>query len=147
MVGGCCKLKKVWIENSKGEIVNRLWTGESFSVKFAFESDFELDNLDFGFGIENEFGIRITSLNNSVLGKKSKIALSKGTASLSIINPNFNEGVYYLSLSVVRNGIEWIDYIEQAHTFNIEASDVYNSGKLISKNQGQVFINGNIEVF
>lgn len=139
-------IKKVWIENSKGEIVNNLWTGESFSVKFAFESDFELDNLDFGFGIENEFGIRISSLNNSVLGKKSKITLSRGTACLDIINPNFNEGVYYLSLSVVRNGLEWIDYVEQAHTFSIEASDVYNSGKLISKNQGQVFINGNITV-
>jgi hypothetical protein len=57
------------------------------------------------------------------------------------------DGVYYVSVSIVENQVEWIDYIEQAISFEVDSKDVYNSGKLIESSQGKVFMNGKITVF
>jgi lipopolysaccharide transport system ATP-binding protein len=139
-------IKKIWIENASGEIVNHLMMGESFSVKFYFESPDPIANLLVGFGIENELGYRVSSLNNEIAGTGAYSLLNSGTATLKIDDPNFIEGDYFISVSIVSNQNEWIDYIEQAYSFNIQEADVYGTGKLISSSQGIVYMKGNVLV-
>lgn len=139
-------IKKIWIENSHGETTKNIFMGEKFSIKFNFESKEPIMNALFGFGIENSQGDRITSLNNEISGDLIPTQIESGTAILTIKDPTFLEGTHYVSISIVANQVEWIDYIEQAISFEIISKDVYNSGKLINSNQGKIFIHGNIEI-
>ena len=139
-------IKRIWIENDKGEVVSNLMMGESFSVKFYFESPEPISNMLVGFGIENELGYRVSSLNNEIAGTGAYSLLNSGTATLQVENPNFIEGDYFISVSIVSNQNEWIDYIEQAYSFNIQEADVYGTGKLISSAQGIVYMKGNVLV-
>jgi len=120
--------------------------GESFSVKFYFESPHPIANLLVGFGIENELGYRVSSLNNEIAGTGAYSLMNSGTATLKVEDPNFIEGDYFISVSIVSNQNEWIDYIEQAYSFNIQEADVYGTGKLISSSQGIVYMKGNVLV-
>lgn len=139
-------IKKAWIENSKGEIVSRIMMGDALTIKFEFEFPIPIQNVLVGFGIENDMGTRVTSLNNEISGDGACAELQKGTASLTFPNPNFIEGNYYISLSIVSNQNEWIDFIEQALQFTVEEADVFGSGKLISSSQGAVFMKGNVKI-
>ncbi|MFM1998079.1 MAG: hypothetical protein RL204_26 [Bacteroidota bacterium] len=139
-------IKRIWIENDKGEVVSNLMMGESFSVKFYFESPEPISNMLVGFGIENELGYRVSSLNNEIAGTGAYSLLNSGTATLQVENPNFIEGDYFISVSIVSNQNEWVDYIEQAYSFNIQEADVYGTGKLISSAQGIVYMKGNVLV-
>lgn len=139
-------IKRIWIENEKGEVVSNLMMGESFSVKFYFESPEPISNMLVGFGIENELGYRVSSLNNEIAGTGAYSLLNSGTATLQVENPNFIEGDYFISVSIVSNQNEWVDYIEQAYSFNIQEADVYGTGKLISSAQGIVYMKGNVLV-
>lgn len=139
-------IKRIWIENDKGEVVSNLMMGESFSVKFYFESQEPISNMLVGFGIENELGYRVSSLNNEIAGTGAYSLLNSGTAALQVENPNFIEGDYFISVSIVSNQNEWVDYIEQAYSFSIQEADVYGTGKLISSAQGIVYMKGNVLV-
>lgn len=139
-------IKKIWIENSSGEIVSHLTMGESFSIKFYFESSDPISNLLVGFGIENELGYRVSSLNNEISGTGAYTLINSGTATLQVDSPNFIEGDYFISVSMVSNQNEWIDFIEQAYSFTIQEADVYGTGKLISSSQGIVYMKGNVLV-
>ena len=137
-------IQKMWLENSRGEVVRSVLMGESFSLFFTVESNSVLSNVLFGFGIENSQGERITSLNNEISGDLVPAEMSNGKVCLRLDSPNLMDGQYYVSVSVVTNQIEWADYIEQAFSFAIVSNDVYGSGKLISSNQGKVFIKGHV---
>jgi len=140
-------IKKIWIENRNKEITRSLLMGEEFTIKFQFNSENAIKNALFGFGIENNRGERITSLNNEISGDIIPSEVKSGTAQLIFRTPNIMDGVYYISVSIVENQVEWIDYIEQAMSFEIHSKDVYNSGKLIDSSQGKVFMNGKVTVF
>jgi lipopolysaccharide transport system ATP-binding protein len=139
-------IDSIWLENSRGEAVRSVFMGESFSVVFTFKSSTTLNNALFGFGIENSEGERITSLNNEISGDIIPAEISCGTACLRVNSPNLMDGKYYVSVSVVTNQVEWADYIEQAFSFTVVSYDVYGSGKLISRNQGKIFIQANVEI-
>ncbi len=139
-------IKKAWVENGKGEIVSRIMMGNALTIKFEFEFPDTLSNILVGFGIENDMGTRVTSLNNEISGDGAFTAIKSGVASLNFPTPNFIEGTYFISLSIVSNQNEWIDYIEQAIQFTVEEADVYGSGKLISSSQGTVFMKGSVKI-
>ncbi len=144
--GNCKAIQKIWIENKKGEVTNSLAMGDCFSITIQFKSKTPLTNALFGFGIENSQGERITSLNNEIAGNNIPASISEGKAVLNVNNPNLIDGKYFVSVSIVSNQLEWIDYIEQAISFEIIPTDIYNSGKLIDKSQGKIFINGSVNV-
>jgi lipopolysaccharide transport system ATP-binding protein len=137
-------IRKIWLENSRGETVKNVLMGESFSILYSFESAVVLNNVLFGFGLENSQGERITSLNNEISGDLVPSEIQQGVVRLQIDSPNLMEGQYYVSVSVVCNQIEWVDYIEQAFSFTVVSFDVYGSGKLITSNQGKIFLQAHV---
>lgn len=139
-------IKEAWIENDKGEVMNTILMGSSFSICFRFESKQDIPNVLFGFGIETELGARVTTFNNDFMGPGAFNAVRNGVARCRIDNPNIASGSYYISLAVVNNSTEWVDFIEQAMDLNIEPYDVFQTGKLMSAGQGFVYQKGTISI-
>lgn len=135
-----------WIENMEGKPVNTLKIGEPFHIKFKFESPEPIKNALFGFGIEDSEGVRITSMNNEILGSAHYPTIRSGVACCTIENPNLMDGKYFISVSIVSNQFEWVDYIEQGLSFSIAPTDVYGTGRLITQGQGKIYFNGRISI-
>jgi lipopolysaccharide transport system ATP-binding protein len=139
-------IKKAWLENPNGQLITATNMGEPFNICFEFSADFIIENALFGFGVENMQGLRITTLNNLISSNSAVREVKNGVAVCEFTNPNFMEGEYFISLAVVRNSNEWVDYIEQAFTFKVEPADIYNTGKLLGNGQGLVFMKGSVYV-
>jgi lipopolysaccharide transport system ATP-binding protein len=143
--GKILAIKSAWSESKKGEITNVFKMGESITLKFEYDIGQSIPFVLFGFGVETELGIRIATFNNDVMGPGPFASADKGIASCTIENPQFATGRFFISLAIVHNGIEWVDFIEQAITITIEPADVFNTGKLMSESQGFVYSYGKIE--
>lgn len=120
--------------------------GDDFFIKFTYKSDEVISNPIFGFGIENSFGQRVTSFNNLVMNKVIFNDTKAGIAICHFKNPNLMPGQYFVSISIVSNSIEWIDFIEQSLSFNIVGADVYGTGKILDQSQGLLYLQGEIKL-
>lgn len=137
-------LKKAWIINSKKARTNSILMGEEISIYFSYKTKTPISNPGFGFGIEDEFGRRIFSLNNYMTGLFSK-SESSGVARLNIPRLTLLPGTYFVSLSLVENQVSFIDFVEQAIAIEVGPADVYQSGKIPERNQGVIFIDGTVD--
>jgi hypothetical protein len=54
--------------------------------------------------------------------------------------------VYSVSVSLVEDQHEWVDYVERAITFQVDATDFYGSGKIPERSQGVVVVPGAVTV-
>jgi lipopolysaccharide transport system ATP-binding protein len=139
-------ITKAWLENEKGDVVTSVSMGKSFKVCYQFRCSQDIVMPGFGFGFETTDGQRIFSLNNYVLRIKEIRKAKAGIAECHISGNCLLPGVYYISLSLVQNQNEWIDYIEQALSFTVLPDDVYGTGKMWEKSQGLIYTHGNISV-
>ena len=139
-------IRKVWVENAKGDATKEVLMGSELKICFSFTFQEELSNLAFGFGIENMFGQRIFSMNN-ILSENKQVARAKnGTAVFHIQELPLLPGIYQLSLSIVKNQTTWIDYVERVFQFSVQPSDVFGTGRMLDHSQGMVYVKGTVYV-
>ena len=139
-------LRKAWMMNKDGVRTNSVMMGDTLIVSFQFQCSRPIVNPGFGFGVEDEYGRRIFSLNNYINSRESTNvrSISAGIASLHIPSLILLPGTYFISLSLVENQQEWIDFVEQALAFHVQPADTYGSGKIPERTQGVVFVPGQI---
>lgn len=139
-------LKKAWILNRNGQKINSIMMGEDLRVYFKFQCSCTIRNPGFGFGIEDEQGRRIFSLNNYMVSTENNIlkSTSSGVAYLNIPNIFLLPGIYFISFSLVEDQSKWIDFVEHALSFHVMHADVYGSGKIPERTQGIVYVAGQV---
>jgi lipopolysaccharide transport system ATP-binding protein len=135
-------IKEAWIENKKGDFCNHFKMGDSLTVCYRFEASRPIQNPGFGFGVEDIYGRRLFSANNYVMVENSTHfeSLQKGIIHCNFSSIPLNPGTYYVSISIVENQKLIIDYIERILMFEIEAVDVFKSGKVFDSSQGIFFL-------
>lgn len=138
-------IQVAWAENDKGETTNSFRMGEPIVFKFSYDIGQEIPFVLFGFGVETELGLRVATFNNDVMGPGAFSSAHRGIAQCTIESPVFAAGKFFISLAIVHNGIEWVDFVEQAFSITIEPSDVFNTGKIMQETQGCAFSFGKIE--
>jgi lipopolysaccharide transport system ATP-binding protein len=143
--GKIIAIKQGWSENKNGEITNSFNMGEPITLKFEYDLGESLPYVLFGFGIETELGIRVATFNNELMGPKPFSRIRRGIASCTIENPQFAAGRFYISLAIVNNGADWVDFIEQAFAIDIEPVDVFKTGNVINETFGFIYSYGKIE--
>lgn len=97
--GGELKCIKAWVENSRGEIVNRVRVGDDISLVIEYKkiSDIELNNLSIGVALSNELGQQLTDLSDGTIWKQppdsGKIICHLKKLPLNIGNYSFNSSI------------------------------------------------------
>ncbi|MFM6622902.1 MAG: ABC transporter ATP-binding protein, partial [Dolichospermum sp.] len=132
-------LKKVWFLDSEGNKNNSILMGESLNICLEFCLNRKIFNPGFGFGIEDEYGRRIFSLNNYMTGNLTEYAQS-GIASFFLSSITLLPGTYFVSISIVEDEKRWIDCVEQSISFDIQPNNVYKTGKIPERTQGVVYL-------
>ena len=135
-------IKEAWIENEKGEFCNNFKMGDSLTVCYRFEASRPIQKPGFGFGVEDIYGRRLFSANNYVMVEDSARfnSLQKGIIKCNFDSIPLQPGTYYVSISIVEDQKVIIDYIERILVFELEAADVFKSGKVFDSSQGIFFV-------
>nr|WP_290226434.1 ABC transporter ATP-binding protein [Trichocoleus desertorum] len=141
-------LQKIWLTNDNHEKTNEFSMGDSLLASFSFDCEHPVSAPGFGFGFEDQTGRRIFSLNNymSPNPKNEFGSIKQGTVSLKIDNIPLMPGKYYISVSLVENQAEWVDFIERAIGFEVYPADIFGSGKIPDSSHGIIFFPGQITV-
>ena len=135
-------IKEAWIENQKGDFCNHFKMGDSLTVCYRFEASRPIQKPGFGFGVEDIYGRRLFSANNYVMveGSTHFNSLQKGIIKCNFDSIPLQPGTYYVSISIVEDQKVIVDYIERILIFELEAADVYKSGKVFDSSQGIFFV-------
>ena len=120
---------------------------QTFPMLSAIKIEVDLENnenypgMDYGMGILTATGQRITSFATWMLKDKKEIPKR---IVLEIPRMNFCSGSFriYLSMTHPKEGT-YIDKIENAISFHIEAVDVFNTGRTFDVDYGLVVPDGN----
>ena len=141
-------LRRVWIEDGEGRRCSSVPMGAVLRVGFEFQAARPIRNPGFGFGIEDSTGRRVFSLNNYMVPSADNtfFSLAAGQAFLHLPMLPLLPDVYSVSVSLVEDQHEWVDYVERAITFEVAASDFYGSGKIPERSQGVVVVPGSVAV-
>lgn len=139
---GLIRFTKVSFLDGDKKPVQSLQSGKSGIIQLHFDnpSNSHLTNLQFSFGIDDEYGNRITLLNNDMTGQVfQEHSNAIGVVQISIPHLSLQGGNYGFTLfSTVNNEIA--DYIIEAGTFTVEEGDFFNTGKNAPQGQGNVYI-------
>ncbi|UZQ55236.1 ABC transporter ATP-binding protein [Trichothermofontia sichuanensis B231] len=141
-------LRRTWLIDQYGHQTKMVMMGESVTFFFEFCCSQAINNPGFGFGVSDYTGRRIFSLNNYMIPseKNSFKNLKKGIASLLIPSIPLMPGIYLVSVSVVENQVEWVDFVENCLEFEVYPADVFGSGKIPESSHGCIFLAGDLSV-
>ena len=134
---GEIKIVEIKMKNIIGNEISFVRSGESFKIIFSYESDQNKDlgkrnDILVGFGISTNTGIPVTLHHNRISQDIFNGISTTGEIHCSIYGIPLNEGIYYLSYSIMdrmgRGG--YIDYLENAIKVEVVAGDFYPSAEV-----------------
>jgi lipopolysaccharide transport system ATP-binding protein len=134
--------------NSINDAVNSLMTGEDFKLILHFNrnSPDTIRKLSMSLGINDDYGNRITHLNNEVTNDlMGEIPGNVTSIVVSIPKLPLMPGQYYATIHCTVNGVV-SDWIQNAFTFIVESGDFYDTGRLIPAGQGNFLIRHNFDL-
>ena len=141
-------IQEAWIENEKGDFCNHFQMGDNLTVCYRLAASRPIKNPGFGFGVEDIYGRRLFSANNYVMVEEVTRfhSLQEGIVKCSFDSIPLQPGTYYVSISIVEDQRVIIDYIERILVFELEAADVFKSGKVFDASQGIFFVPAKLTV-
>lgn len=115
-------------------------TGANVEIEMTVKKNTAFINPEFGLVLKNSEMESLIGINNNHLGVHFK-GISGDTAKIVFSMPRFKifgHGVYFVNLYF---GDEDMDYeiFQDAFTFTLQESDVYNSGKILDKNWNKLY--------
>lgn len=145
---GVVRFTTVTLKDATGNKTQALHCGSKgiIEIEFKQKNNSKLNNFHIAFGIDDEYGQRITQFSNSATDQLfQEVNSDKGIIQIHIPKTPFKQGRYTFTLySTVNN--ELADWIQDAGTFDVEAGDFYNTGKLLPEGQGNFFIDHSFQL-
>ena len=135
------KFTTVAIYDSQGNQLQQVMSGQDVHIRFYYESDREKPNasIHIAFNVRNSQGYLLANLN-SVDSGQSMLQIDR-TGFFECYWPKFNlrSGTYDCTLFCSVNG-EIVDWTRSAFSINVEDGDYHGTGRLTSREQGDVLI-------
>lgn len=107
-------------------------------IQFDRKNNSSLKNLHIALGVNDEYGQRIAQFNNECTNQLFT-EVTSNTIEIKIDKIPFRQGNYSFVLFATVNG-DIADWIQEAGSFEVEAGDFFNTGKLPPDGQGYIFI-------
>lgn len=137
---GIVRFKQIYIEDSRGNKISSVFSGQSCNFIFEFENkaneagDFQLD-----VGITSDKEEKLTWFSTSLFWSEVKIKAGNNRITLSIADFPFMPGNYNFTI-FCKYKSEIADWISNAFRFTVEPGDFYGSGKLNNKDWGPFLV-------
>jgi lipopolysaccharide transport system ATP-binding protein len=139
-------IKSVWLEDANGAPLRAVSIGQPLKLCFQFHCNESISTPGFGCGIEDIEGRRIFTINNYMLGDPILKDIKSGIVRFYFAETILLPGTYFVTFSITRSEVEWVDKAERALQFSVLERDIYGTGKLPTSDQGLVFQRAHITV-
>jgi lipopolysaccharide transport system ATP-binding protein len=136
------KFTKVVIYNSEGNELQQVISGDDAVIQLHYKSEKEMRNASvlISFNVRNSIGHLLTNLNSVDTGQNLLDIYSDGYFECYWPWFNLRSGSYECNLFCSVN-LEVVDWIQSAFIIDVEDGNYYKTGKLISRDQGDILIN------
>src|ERR1035437_143600 len=145
---GAIQFTSVVFKDGLGNKVQALQCGSKGIIEIAFQqkNKTELNNFHIAMGIDDEYGQRITQFSNEATNQLFQgVSSNASVIQIQIDKIPLKQGRYsFVLYSTINNEIA--DWIQDAGTFDVEAGDFYNTGKLLPEGQGSIYINHSFQI-
>ena len=140
-------LIRAWVEDGDHLATTAVVMGEPVFFCFEFRCKDPVSSPIFGFAIEDGSGRRVFALNNLMrpIADGHPKSVRAGIARMYLARNPLLPGTYFISVSLMEGLHTYVDFVEQAAEFTVEAADVYGSGRIPQPNHGSVFVDGEIQ--
>ena len=132
---------KVSLYNAKGEIIDKIVSGDNVTFRFFYSSQQEFKNahIILSFNVRNNYGQIIANLKSSVSGESIFNIPKQGY--FQCVWPHFNlrYGKYECNIFCSVNG-EITDWLQSAFFINVEDGDFFGTGRMDYRDQGDVLV-------
>ena len=120
-----------------------IFSGDSLIVRLHYKVQEKITQPHFGFKIYTETGDFLTEVSTWGTGfDVGELSPGSGHIDLAIDFLNLMPGHFLVSLWVEGIGPVWYDVLEHCASFDVEASNYYNSGRGIESRFGLIFLPG-----
>ena len=128
------------LKDKNNQVLLAAQCGAPLNFELLTEVKTELSQLEISLGIDDQFGQRVAHFNNLVTAQVFE-KIIPGTHVFQIHLPKLplKSGIYSFSLYSTVNA-DIADWIQEAGSFEVEAGDFFNTGKLPPEGQAAVFI-------
>lgn len=145
---GHIRFTEASFRNASGYGATSLMTGEDCIITLTFErgSPDPVRKISLSLGINDDYGNRITHLNNDVTNDLiGEIPSRVNSIDVFIPKLPLMPGQYYVSINAIVNGLP-SDSIQNAFNFTVDQGDFYNTGRLIPSGQGNFLVSHNFKL-
>ena len=135
------KFTKVAIYDSKGNELQQVMSGQDVLIQLHYESEREMRNVSVlvSFNVRSSQGYLLANLNSVDSGHSLLDIYSEGYFECYWPKFNLRSGSYDCNLFCSVNG-EIVDWMQNAFIVHAEDGDYYKTGRLVSRDQGDVLI-------
>ena len=132
--GGELKCTKAWVENSHGQVVNRVKVGEDVRLVIQYQkmTDIDINNLSVSIALTNEVGQQLSDLSNGTVWHK---APDSGKIICHLKKLPLNIGNYSFNSSIKVNGV-LADGVTGVANFSVDKGDFFGNNFLPHVTQG-----------
>jgi lipopolysaccharide transport system ATP-binding protein len=140
---GDVRLTHMEFMTRSGEPKTTIFSGDPLIVRLHYEALHKIAQPHFGFKIYTETGDFLTEISTWGTGfNVQELSTGPGQIDLAIDFLNLMPGRYLVSLWIEGIGPVWYDVLEHCASFDVEASNYYNSGRGIESRFGLIFLPG-----
>jgi hypothetical protein len=132
------------VRDEYGKPTNTVPIGRPCEFAFTYELKGPAASVNFGMGLRNAMGVRLSSLAGSLLGKQFSDLPPRGTIRFRVERLPYNRGVYSIVLDANSQGVA-LDRIEDAIQFSVEGGDFYGSG-VLPRQENSVLVDFRVEL-
>lgn len=138
---GEARLTRFELLDGEGRPVDLLRSGMSVVMRLHYEVYRRLQEPHFGIEIYTNTGTLVTSIDTWTSGYNlESVREGRGYIDVRINALNINPDRYYFSFYIASLGPKYHDQLDLCLALDIEAADVHNSGRSLSKWYGVMFV-------
>jgi lipopolysaccharide transport system ATP-binding protein len=126
--------------DADGSELRVVHSGDPLRVRFHYECQRDIPNLNFGLRIFSNLGILLSDVHTWSTGQALPLTpRGKGSIDLEIDFLNLMPGTYYLGIWA-SSFHEWHDVLDNVAKLDVEPSDYYGTGRGIESRFGLIFL-------
>jgi lipopolysaccharide transport system ATP-binding protein len=135
------KFTKVGIFDASGNEQRQVISGQDVFIRFYYVFDKAMRDVkvNVAFNVRSSQGYLLTHLNSLDVDRSTMDLYPKGFFQCTWPRFNLRSGSYNCALFCALNG-EIVDWLQSAFTIQVEDGDFFNSGRIISRDQGDVLV-------
>lgn len=138
---GDARLTRMEFMTRVGEPKNTIFSGDALIVRLHYEALHKVSQPHFAFKIHTETGDFLTEISTWGTGfDVQELSPGTGHIDLAVDFLNLMPGRYLVSLWIAGIGPAWYDVLDHCASFDVEASNFYNSGRGIESRFGIIFL-------